>query len=121
MDYTPWTPEHDDIIQSLSAQGVSSRLIGAQIGRTKGAVIGRLARLRRDDAAREKDTRYKREWERTRRDQHRSIAVRAVKVEIPDDVLTSRAAYINAAPRDLTGAHFGDPPRGFSALDRRGA
>ncbi len=37
------------------------------------------------------------------------------------EVLAQRDFYINAAARDLTGAHFGDPPRGFSALDRRGA
>jgi hypothetical protein len=39
--------------------------------------------------------------------------------EIPEDVTSNRAARINAGPRDLAGAFFGDPPRGFSALDRK--
>lgn len=39
--------------------------------------------------------------------------------EIPDEVKSNRDARVKAGPRDLSGAFFGDPPRGFSALDRK--
>lgn len=38
---------------------------------------------------------------------------------IPREVIIDREARINAVPRDLTGLLLGDPPAGFSALDRR--
>src|SRR6266540_1663202 len=41
------------------------------------------------------------------------------KREIPHEAVTDRNARFDAGPRDLTGAFFGDPPRGFSALDRK--
>lgn len=37
----------------------------------------------------------------------------------PDDALRQREARYAAVPRDLTGAFFGDPPVGFSALEQR--
>jgi len=40
---------------------------------------------------------------------------------IPETVLVEQARRLAAAARDLAGAVFGDPPRGFSALDRRSA
>lgn len=36
-----------------------------------------------------------------------------------DHALEDRKARLAAMPRDLTGAFFGDPPVGFSALERR--
>ena len=42
-----------------------------------------------------------------------------VKREIPQEVIADRNARIDAGPRDLSGAFCGDPPRGFSALDRK--
>ena len=40
---------------------------------------------------------------------------------IPDSVLNEQAKRMAARPRDLTGWVLGDPPRGFSALDKRSA
>ena len=42
-----------------------------------------------------------------------------VREPIPDGVLREQARRLTATARDLAGAVFGDPPRGFSALDRR--
>lgn len=39
--------------------------------------------------------------------------------EIPNEVTSNRDARIKAGPQDLSGAFFGDPPKGFSALDRK--
>jgi hypothetical protein len=38
---------------------------------------------------------------------------------IPDSVLIDRARRLAASARDLTASICGDPPRGYSALDRR--
>lgn len=40
-------------------------------------------------------------------------------LDVPQGVLTDRARRQEAPHRDLAGAVFGDPPKGFSALDRR--
>jgi hypothetical protein len=40
---------------------------------------------------------------------------------IPEHVLAEQAKRLVARARDLAGAVFGDPPVGFSALDRRSA
>jgi hypothetical protein len=40
-------------------------------------------------------------------------------VKAPVDVNAERDRRLAAPPRDLTGLMFGDPPLGFSALDRR--
>lgn len=42
-----------------------------------------------------------------------------VREPVPDSVLADQARRLTAGARDLAGSVFGDPPRGFSALDRR--
>jgi hypothetical protein len=42
------------------------------------------------------------------------------RVDIPHAVAMERAQRQEAGHRDLAGAVFGDPPQGFSALDRKG-
>lgn len=37
----------------------------------------------------------------------------------PDNLIRDRDYRANLAPRDLTAAYFGDPPVGYSALDKR--
>lgn len=41
------------------------------------------------------------------------------RAEAPETALAERDRRINAPYRDLTAAFFGDPPLGYSALDRR--
>jgi hypothetical protein len=40
------------------------------------------------------------------------------KIEVPDDVLIERNARYSA-PRTISASLLGDPPAGFSALDRK--
>lgn len=122
MSDTPWTPEQINEIQTLYAQGVSSKIIAARVGRSKGSVLSRLARSRRSEDDTAKAAEYKRQWNRAQRTGMRCCAYeKAPKVDVPPDVLVRRNAYINAEAQGLTGAQFGDPRRGYSALDRRGA
>jgi len=48
-------------------------------------------------------------------------AVPFVREPVPSEVLLEQAKRLTATARDLAGSVFGDPPRGFSALDRRTA
>lgn len=40
-------------------------------------------------------------------------------LEIPREVLAEREFRLSLSPRDLSAAIFGDPPPGYSALERR--
>lgn len=42
-----------------------------------------------------------------------------IHISIPQEVLADREVRMNALPPSLTAAFFGDPPAGFSALDRK--
>lgn len=42
-----------------------------------------------------------------------------VEARVSPEALRERAKRLHAPPRDLTGAFFGDPPVGYSQLDRR--
>jgi hypothetical protein len=48
-------------------------------------------------------------------------ALPGVRDPVPQQVLAEQARRLTAPARDLTGAVFGDPPSGWSALDRRTA
>lgn len=57
-------------------------------------------------------------------EQHENKIQRAaepMREPVPDSVLAERTRRLTAAARDLAGALLGDPPRGYSALDRRTA
>lgn len=43
----------------------------------------------------------------------------STKLNIPPEVWDERNRRLMAAPRDLTGAMFNDPPIGFSMLEKR--
>ena len=50
-----------------------------------------------------------------RQDNHKMVVV----LDVPQSVLIDRDRRANA-PRSLSATFFGDPPRGYSALDRMG-
>ena len=45
-DYQLWTPEQDETLLRLQLEGLSAAEIGRAFGKTRNAIIGRLARLR---------------------------------------------------------------------------
>ena len=116
-----WNEEDIALIQKLHAEGMSYGAIGERINRSAKAVRVKLKRL---SMTPEQIYEYNKK-ERLRGKKYIARATIAgvrenVRPEnaIPTDVLTDREARL-AAPRDLTGTFFGDPPKGFSALERR--
>jgi hypothetical protein len=100
MKNSPWTPEKDAELLALFEEGYGDEDVAVKIGRTLGAT-----RTRRFELAR--PTRLRRHA-----NQHFTV---------PFERIVDRANRKAAAEqRDYTSTFFGDPPPGYSALDRRG-
>ncbi len=111
----PWTPSTTREAMRLQKQGVGLREIGLRLGGfSESTVRWRLKAADNPDAVAE---RRARDRERMK-NRHGNSPVRTTR--IPDDVVADRDARLTA-PRSLTAVMLGDPPRGFSALDRRPA
>ena len=104
-----WTDEETEMLCSLHAQGFPFKVIAERIGRTFKSTRNRFQRVaaRRRSVAKPSDQRV----------QMPDTAYSARS--IPDGVQDRRRAYLNAPHRSITSAFFGDPPKGFSALDQR--
>lgn len=116
-----WTDADIATAKELFADGLTCRQIGERINRTAKAVRVKLKRLtwtpeQRYEFNRKERLRGKKYVARKTVSGVRDMVT--VVRRAPDDVLADREARY-AAPRDLTGAFFGDPPQGFSALERR--
>lgn len=111
----PWTPSKTREAVRLQKQGVKLIEIGQRLGGfSESTVRWRLKAADNPDAV---TKRRARDRERMK-NRHGNSPVRTTR--IPDDVVADREARLTA-PRSLTAAMLGDPPRGFSALDRRTA
>jgi hypothetical protein len=116
-----WLPEEVALLQKLREQNFTYRQIAERLSRPWKGVRAKLARMRMTPEMRK---RYN-ENERLRGKKFLSprkvagITYMAPEIsKVPPELLADREAR-HAAPRDLTGLICGDPPRGFSALERR--
>lgn len=110
----PWSPEEIALLLKLKAEGLSHRLISIQIGRSVDAV-GEKWRWEQMSPE-ERRQRYSRP---KRKQTTEDIQQRAVGKSLPSEELIADALVRATAPRSITAALFGDPPPGYSALDRR--
>jgi hypothetical protein len=102
-----WTDDEIEKFHRLVAEGRSYRQASIAIG--KGPQAGKKkvwndARASRANPARKPKS-----------------AGHIMPTHAPTFVELRRDAYLSAPPRSLVGALMGDPPVGFSALDKRGA
>lgn len=116
-----WSAADIATAQKLFAEGLSYAQIGERINRTPKGVRVKLKRL---SWTPEQRYAYNKK-ERLRGKKfvaRKTVAGMRTMVQvtrpIPPELLADREARY-AAPQDLTGAFFGDPPKGFSALERR--
>lgn len=99
----PWPePEVERLFHLRLVLGWSWAEIAGELGRTESGVK---SKLKYEQASRA----------------IKSPSVPFVREPVPCEVLAEQARRVCAGARDLAGAVFGDPPRGFSALDRRTA
>lgn len=109
-----WTPEEDARLIELRAQRMPYKDIAVIMGRSLHSLDTRIRYLQMPESARvEKNERHNEGKRMTR-----ATSAPVDPSRIPAEVLDDRAARYSA-PVTLTGLFFGDPPVGFSALDRR--
>ena len=118
-----WTNPQKTKLRQLYCDGKSLAEIAAELGITTDRVRVRLkseSRANCLDAPRKKRLEAAREARNRELQSPRAFIEPVIAGPHPtEEALRLRAIRINAMPRDLTGAFFGDPPLGFSALELR--
>lgn len=113
-----WTPEEEQRLRGMMANGWTTKAAAVELDRTHKSVATHWTEMnysvQRMARKREHDNLKRREAKSVGVDQTRGIS------RVPDEVWAEREARL-AAPVSLTGAVFGDPPAGFSALGRKRA
>lgn len=112
-----WTKEDDEVATSMKAKGRSTAVIAHALRRTSVAVRSRMRYLSLTDEQRTREWRAK----EARRDAvvpTRIAHIHERAPTIPPEVIEERNQRYLAA-RSLTAILMGDPPRGYSALERR--
>lgn len=121
-----WHPSEWQRVQRLLANGHTPASIADMIGRKDYQIRDKIrwegmSAAQREDRATKMTARRKAHRERLKLE-HKSPRTHLEMVSGPrptERALADRALRYAALPRDLTGAFFGDPPVGFSALEQR--
>jgi hypothetical protein len=99
-DFHKWIPDEEDLVISLYDEGMGYDDISVTMNISRGAVKARIEKLR-----------YQSETPHNNQRHHGFVDPR---------LLDDRDARARARDRrDLTGERFGDPPPGYSELDKR--
>jgi hypothetical protein len=123
MTANRWTPSEIERLLALKAEGLTPEQIGKRLNRTSKSVKTRLAYMKLTPAQRA----ARLEYDRNRRNFQNKAVSKVAGVEFEarksarpeQDVIVERDRRHSAPMRDLTAAFFGDPPVGYSALERR--
>jgi hypothetical protein len=99
MSASKWTPETIALLERRLNEGASVGDIAKELGRQRSIVSAKAYYLRNNEKG-------------------RPGAGNVCAVNVPPDRWEDRDRRLSA-PQTLTGVMFGDPPIGFSALDRR--
>jgi hypothetical protein len=116
-----FTPEEDAMIAKVVAAGLSPAAASEKLARkmkhTPLSIMGRIYWLRL--SAEKKAAKAAKVCARRRGEYRSHLIINAVcQLEIPSDVLDDRERRM-LAPRSITAFVLGDPPPGYSALDRK--
>lgn len=120
-----WSAEEDaKLSEMLAAGAIRQEIADAMPGRSLSAVKSRIRYKRTPWAQLTEENRVarlKRDRPKYVRTTHRNHVIsEEMRVVVPPEVIEERnQRYM--APQDITGWICGDPPRGFSALERRHA
>jgi len=121
MSANVWSGDHVERLLKMSAEGVPYEEIASALGRSGKAIHAKLMKLRKTPeqlrADRAKRRKYAVEQYPSRK--HGAGFTETSRNDPDEDVLAERNYRLGLIPRDLTAAMFGDPPPGYSALDRR--
>jgi hypothetical protein len=110
-----WTPGEDVLIRKLRDEGEHPDKIGNRIGRTSQSVYCRLSFLKKTPEQRLAVLRSRVRQPKNKPIRTRlTLVVEPTAIVIPAEAIADRDRRINL-PRNI----MGDPPAGYSALDRR--
>lgn len=116
-----WTDEDTQTLIAMQAAGHSHADIGRAVNRSGPSVKEKWRWIRRSaeimEARRERTNGVRRENRRSESAEPNHIVIR--QQPVPDQLFVDRERRLSAQ-RTITGFLCGDPPPGFSALDRMG-
>jgi hypothetical protein len=93
-----WTADETATLQRMLGAGATWRQVATELGRSMQSIKGKIETVYKQSAGSAGDVR---------------------RIHVPETALVERDRYLAAPPRDLTGFMLGDPPVGFSALERK--
>lgn len=117
-----WSSAEVEKLQTLMSLGMRRADIAEALGRTQKSIDGKVQYLSLSDEQRDERRRALRRRRMREAKESPRIHVNAqvvVSSRPTHDVIVERARRSDAPFRDLTAAIFGDPPVGYSALERR--
>jgi hypothetical protein len=93
-----WSDGEEATLRRMRDEGATRTSISAALGRSVSSIQAKIETMLRQTVGTAGDV---------------------TRVNVPESALVERARYLAAPPRDLTGFMLGDPPVGFSALERK--
>ncbi len=115
-----WSPEEWATVARMRADRMTVSAIAARIGRRASTVTAKIRFEELDADQREERRKRIRGYKRRKTiKSDRPFEMVMKHQRPPEELIADRENRHAAGPRDLTGAFFGDPPRGYSALERR--
>lgn len=116
-----WSSSDVETLMQMKSAGLSNEAIAERLGRTAKAVSAKLEYVALSPAQREERRQHLRERRLRKNPPQRlhenSQIVEATRPNLSQ--ISERMARYAAPHRDLAGMLFGDPPVGYSALERR--
>jgi predicted nucleotidyltransferase len=114
-----WTDEEWARAEQLLTEGYAIKTVATMLGRTVREVCSKKQWMQMSADKRERKALQK---QQRRAEQKEGVKINRAefKIYVPEDAVADRNARV-AADRSLTAFVFGDPPPGWSALDRRTA
>lgn len=114
-----WSDHEKEVASRMRGEGFTPSEIAERLDRSAQSVRGHFQQIGMDEEARVKLRARKRCYSKTvgRTGGARAGTVHPMRAD--PQALADRDYRLSMAPRDLTAAFCGDPPIGYSALDRR--
>lgn len=117
----PWSPDELETLHSMLAEKKTPKEIAAVLGCVRGRVDSRIRQERMTPEQRAIQSKQKAAWFQRHRAGVRAYREQTISSNRPTSELIEEAQQRALAPRSLTSEFFGDPPKGWSALDKRPA
>lgn len=116
-----WSPSELETLHSMLAENKTPKEIAKALGCLRDRVDGRIRHERMSPDQRLIEAKKKAAWDKSNRTGGRAYREVTISASRPTSDLVEEAQQRAMAPRSLTSEFFGDPPKGWSALDRKHA